>query len=142
MIENESTNEVDVLLEEPIIEVYQADQYLSFYDLAQHPDFLPAWKNQDSKKIEQVLYEMGADLTHGYEMNVCQHRSRIDAKLINGPRYTFKERQDAEWLPFRSTEDNIRITGDKEFTKDLNQINKRYKLGNILDSMAEGKKRK
>jgi hypothetical protein len=119
------------------------DNYLSFYDLSQHPEFLPAWKAQDKDKIEEILYFMGVDLTHGYEVQVCKHRSRIDAVLLDGPRWGFIERKDAEWVSTgMETETVIRNTGDREFSRDLAHMNERYKLGNILEGMAANKKRK
>ena len=120
------------------------NQYLGFYDLSQHSEFLPAWKAQDEAKIEKILEQMGCDLSHGYSVSACMHAARLDAKVrMMAPRWTFVERTDAEWISEgMAVEDLMRNTGDTEMTKDMSQMNRRYNLGAVLDAAASKNKRK
>lgn len=92
-------------------EAYLFDQYLSFLDLEYHKDWEAAWVGQDEKLFEQVLQEMGADLSTGWEITDCLHRSRFSGKVDRGPRVVFKERVDDYWIRNgMAVEDMVRST--------------------------------
>lgn len=113
-------------------EIY--DQYLSFVDLEKHPDWENAWKNQDEKKVNEILHSLGVDLDYGWEIDVCMHRVRTGKQAEYGPRFSFKERTDREWMRTNmALEDIIRNTPDKEFRKDMIGMSQRINLGSASD---------
>lgn len=95
------------------------DQYLGQLDMERHPLWEKAWIGQDKEAFEKVLYDLGADLDHGYEFNVCLYRSRMTNKVEYGVRVSFKERTDKWWTDnmmatsdiVRNTHNSIRATG-------------------------------
>lgn len=95
------------------------DQYLGQLDMEKHPLWEKAWKGQDQKAFEKILYDLGADLNYGYEFRVCLYRSRMTKKVEYGVRASFKERTDDWWVKnmmctsdiVRNTKDSIRATG-------------------------------
>jgi hypothetical protein len=92
-------------------ETCEYTQYLTQLDLEHHPDFAEAWKSQDQTKFEKVLNDMGVDLSYGYEISVCQCRSRISQKVETGMRISFRERSDQYWLKNgAAVEDIIELT--------------------------------
>jgi hypothetical protein len=101
------------------------DQYLSFLDLEEHPDWMAAWKAQDKEKVEEILYSMGCEIDAGYEIEVLMHRSRITQKVDYGPRVSYMERQDRVWKESgMSIEDQIRNCGDISLQNMLSGMNK------------------
>lgn len=105
--------------------VSEYDQYLSFLDLEQHPDWMEAWKAQDKDKVDQILYSMGCDLNCGYEVEVLLHRSRLSKQVEYGPRMSFKMREDKEWKRTgMSIEDAIHTTEDYSLKSMLQGMNK------------------
>lgn len=110
------------------------DQYLSFLDLENHPDWGSAWKSQNEKKVSEILHSLGVDLDYGWEISVCLHRSRISNKVEYGPRISFKERTDREWMRDNmAVEDIIRNTGDKSMREEMLVMSRRYNLGTATD---------
>lgn len=88
----------------------QFDQYLGQLDMENHPLWKEAWIGQDQKKFEQILHDMGADLSYGYEFRVCLHRARTSNKVEYGVRVGFKERTDKKWMSeMMAVEDIIRV---------------------------------
>lgn len=105
--------------------VSEYDQYLSFLDLEQHPDWLEAWKAQDKDKVDRILYSMGCDLTCGYEVEVLLHRSRLSKQVEYGPRMSFKMREDKEWKRTgMSIEDQIYTEQDYSLKSTLEGMNR------------------
>lgn len=98
------------------------DQYLSFLDMEKHPLWDEAWKGQNAEKFDQILYDMGADLSKGWEITMCLHRARTSNNVEYGPRVSFVERQDKWWVSnmmatsdiVRNTHDSIRATGMRQ----------------------------
>ena len=41
------------------------NQYLSFLDLERDPEWNTAWRAQDEKKVEELLYKYGANVKYG-----------------------------------------------------------------------------
>lgn len=112
------------------------DQYLGHLDLERHPLWEKAWKGQNQKLFEQVLYEMGADLNYGYEFTTCIHRARTSNAVEYGMRVSFKERTDKWWVNnmmavsdmVRNTHNSIRATGMREALNEDNPLNEAVKL--------------
>lgn len=98
------------------------DQYLGQLDMERHPLWDKAWKCQDQKAFEQIMYDLGADLDYGYDFRVCIYRSRMTNKVEYGVRVSFKERTDKWWVDnmmcasdiVRNTKDSIRATGMRQ----------------------------
>lgn len=95
------------------------DQYLGQLDMEQHPLWDKAWKGQDKQAFEQILHDLGADLSYGYDFRVCLYRSRMSNKVEYGVRVGFTERTDKWWVNnmmcasdiVRNTHNSIRATG-------------------------------
>lgn len=105
--------------------VSEYDQYLSFVDVEQHPEWLEAWKAQDKEKVDAILYSFGVDLENGYEVEINTHRTRLTQKIEYGPRFSFSERQDKVWKESgMSIEDQIRNCGDISLQNMLSGMNK------------------
>jgi hypothetical protein len=83
------------------------DQYYSFFDLEQHPDWAEAWRDQDEQRVSKILYSLGCDVNYGWEITVCNHRTRTTGQVEYGPRMSFKQRVDKEFQKYLSTEDLI-----------------------------------
>lgn len=89
-------------------EVFAFNQYLSMIDLSLHPKFLEYSKEWDEKILEEMLYDMGADIKkNGYEMYMQTHVPRTNEKMrIHCQRFVFTERTDKWWI------DNGMMLGD------------------------------
>lgn len=112
---------------------YLFDQYLSLKDLELLEDWesvwLPIWKAQDEATFMQLLYQLGADLELGYEVDVCNHRPRTQKQTYYGVRFSFMERQDQYWKGhMMELEDVIRTTEDEDLKEDLTAMSKRLTL--------------
>jgi hypothetical protein len=98
------------------------DQYLGQLDMEKHPLWKKAWVDQDKEAFEQILEDLGADISYGYDFRVCLHRSRMTNQVEYGVRVGFKERTDKWWTAnmlsvedlVRTTRGSIRATGMKE----------------------------
>lgn len=113
-------------------------QYLSFVDLELDPEWNTAWKAQDRKKVEELLYKYGADIRYGFGVEVCTHRPRVSNQVEHGPKIVFRERTDKEWLPYMSTEDRIASTTDSFLKADLMVMSKRSNFsGDLIDRFGE-----
>jgi hypothetical protein len=74
-----------------------ADYSLSFHDLSLVSGFTEALKCGNTKVFEEILKNNGMDISDGYEIVDCQHRT-LTGRVWNGPRVEAKERIDAAWL--------------------------------------------
>lgn len=107
------------------------DQYLGQIDMELHPLWEKAWIGQDQKAFEEILFDLGADLKHGYDFRVCLYRSRMTNKVEYGVRVGFKERQDKWWVSnmmdasdiVRNTHDSIRATGMRQCLNEDSPLN-------------------
>lgn len=107
------------------------DQYLGQLDLEKHPLWDKAWLGQDQKAFEQILNDLGADLSYGYDFRVCLYRSRMTNKVEYGVRVGFRERTDKGWMDemmcvsdiVRHTHNSLRATGMRECLNEDNALN-------------------
>ena len=114
------------------------NQYLSFLDLERDPEWNTAWKSQDEKKVEELLYKYGADVKFGWEVEVVMHRPRTSNSCEYGPKINFVSRTDKAWLPYLSTEDLIATTSDVFMKAELMGMNRRSNFsGALIDKYGE-----
>ena len=114
------------------------NQYLSFLDLERDPEWNTAWRAQDEKKVEELLYKYGADVKFGWEVEVCLHRPRTSNSAEYGPKVNFVERTDKEFAPYISTEDMIANTKDSFLKADLMVMSRRSNFsGDLIDKYGE-----
>lgn len=114
------------------------NQYLSFVDLEKDTEWNTAWREQDEKKVEKLLYKYGADVRFGWEVEVTLHRPRTSNSIDYGPKIIFKERTDKEWLPYMSTEDMIAATTDSYMKADMMVMSKCSNFsGDLIDKYGE-----
>lgn len=100
------------------------NQYLSFVDLEQHPEWNDAWKNQDKERVEAILYSLGADISNGWSIEVNLHRTRTTNKVEYGPRFCYTQRKDKAWQKWLSVEDLIETSNDWSLKLELQGMNK------------------
>lgn len=74
------------------------DATLSYYDLMNQPQFKQAVKDNDKKRMDELLYSVGVDISQGYETITCTHRPLGTNKEWHGPMIAYFERKDKEWL--------------------------------------------
>ena len=114
------------------------NQYLSFVDLEKDAEWNTAWRGQDEKKVEELLYKYGADVKFGFEVEVCLHRPRCSNQAEYGPKINFVQRGDKAWLPYLSTEDLIATTSDVFMKAELMGMNRRSNFsGDLIDKYGE-----
>jgi len=96
------------------IQPFEFNQFLSYIDLAKHPrwnEYAEFWKED---VLKELLYDMGADLSYGYETSMVTHRPRTENKVRHCQRVTFKEREDEFWINnYMQIEDVVRCTGSE-----------------------------
>ncbi|WYV99071.1 thymidylate synthase [Pseudomonas phage vB_PpuM-NoPa] len=93
---------------------------LSFHDLNLVTGFKEAYESGNTKFVEATLHTNGFDLTKGYELVRCTHRT-INRIEYTGIRVQGYERTDKDWLATgcASMEARIAAVGDKHLRKDL-----------------------
>jgi hypothetical protein len=74
------------------------DATLSYYDLMNQPEFKQAVKDNDKKRMDELLYSVGVNVSLGYETIICNHRPLGTNKEWHGPMICYTERTDKEWL--------------------------------------------
>lgn len=87
-----------VMKEEKRNKPAEFDQYLGQLDLEQHPLWDEAWLGQNQEAFEKIMYDLGADLSYGYDFRICMYRARTSNKTEYGVRVGFKERTDKHWM--------------------------------------------
>ena len=114
------------------------NQFLSFVDLERDPEWNTAWKAQDEKKVEELLYKYGANTEFGWAVEVCLHRPRTSNSAEYGPKVNFVERTDKEWLPYMNVEDMIANTKDSFLKADMMVMSRRSNFsGDLIDKYGE-----
>ncbi|AMR57531.1 hypothetical protein vB_PsyM_KIL4_0128 [Pseudomonas phage vB_PsyM_KIL4] len=90
------------------------DYALSFHDLALVDGFNEALTAGNIKIFEGILSTNGMDISMGYEIEDCTHRT-LTGKSWHGPRVAGQERLDKAWLATgcASLEAQIEATKDK-----------------------------
>lgn len=119
------------LRQERFDQPHDFDNYLGQLDLELHPQWDEAWSKQDKQLFEKVLFDLGADVSFGYDFTVCLYRSRMTNKVEYGLRASFKERTDAWWTKnmmdttdvVRNTHNSIRATGMRIGLNDNTPLN-------------------
>lgn len=97
-----------------------ADYALSFHDLMLVDGFKEAYEIQNSKVFESILQTNGFDVSLGYELVACNHRT-INNIEYYGIRVEGFERTDPAWIATgcASLEARIESTNDKSLRKTL-----------------------
>lgn len=97
-----------------------ADYALSFHDLNLVDGFKEAYETQNTKVFEAILQTNGFDVSLGYELVACNHRT-INNIEYYGIRVEGFERTDKAWLATgcASMDAQIEATKDKSLRKTL-----------------------
>lgn len=97
-----------------------ADYALSFHDLNMVDGFVEACEIENKKVFEAILFTNGMDVSLGYELVACNHRT-INKIEYYGIRVEGFERTDAAWLATgcASLEAQIEATNDKSLRHTL-----------------------
>lgn len=101
-----------------------ADYALSFHDLNMVDGFQEAVEIENKKVFEAILFTNGMEVSLGYELVACNHRT-INNIEYYGIRVEGFERTDKAWLATgcASMEAQIEATKDKSLRKELRQMN-------------------
>lgn len=96
---------------------------LSFHDLNLVDGFKDAFASQNVKLLDAILFTNGMDITLGYELVSCTHRT-INNIEYTGIRVNGFERLDANWLKSgcASIEAQIKSVGDIHLRHDLRKM--------------------
>lgn len=108
---------------------FKSYQYISEADLVN----LEGWKDDlpitNPKLFKEILFKHGAEVTQPIDELFDNHRMRTSNKTHNGRRWMFTERTDREWLNSGcATIEAYMAASDEETVKDMQQMNRRYKL--------------
>lgn len=97
-----------------------ADYSISFHDLMLVDGFNEAYETQNKKVFEAILQTNGFDVSLGYELVACNHRT-INKIEYYGIRVEGFERTDAAWIATgcASMEAQIESTKDKSLRHTL-----------------------
>lgn len=100
-----------------------ADYALSFHDLGLIDGFNEAYATGNKKVFEAILQTNGFDVSLGYEMVACNHRT-INNIEYYGIRVQGFERLDKAWLATgcASLEARIEATDDKALRRTLREM--------------------
>lgn len=119
----------------------QYNQYLSFSDLEVDPEWDDAWKGQDVAKVEELLYKYGCEVTHGWKVEVLNHRPRTSNIAVYGPRISFVARTDKEWEQYMTMEELIDKSTDRFMRAELKSMSRQSNFsGDLVDSHGKGEK--
>lgn len=96
---------------------------LSFHDLSLVDGFQDAFESQNTKVLEAILQTNGMDVSLGYELVHCTHRT-INKIEYTGVRVEGFERLDAAWLATgaASMEAQIEAVKDIHLRHDLRKM--------------------
>ena len=97
----------------------------SMIDLMQVDKFKQAAKFNNTKVMEEVLWELGLDTSQPYVFNECLHRALTTNIPVQGVRIEGYARSDKEWLndKYVPVEDIAYGMKDKSFGRELNSLN-------------------
>ena len=97
----------------------------SMTDLMQIDKFKQAAKFNNTKVMEEVLWELGLDTSQPYVFNECLHRALTTNIPVQGVRIEGYARSDKEWLndKYVPVEDIAYGMKDKSFGRELNSLN-------------------
>lgn len=128
--------------------LYCVEKNVSLYDLMQEPKANQAIKLEDKEELEEVLEQIGFDLSLGWEFSEpINHRPRTmkNNHTWTGPMVLGYERQDKEWLKsgFASEEAIIEYCPDPHLRAHLKTIGKQVNYtGALIDEMKKHAKHK
>jgi len=107
----------------------------SFYDLMQNAEFKKAVVEEDKKKMEELLFSIGFDISQGYDLVSVLHRPETTKQPWMGVRVEGFERTDKAWLdsPYASLEAHIGACPDASKRVHLAMLNPRGAISSWED---------
>ncbi len=79
------------------------------------PDFTYQWADENKKEFDEMLYQLGMDMTQPIERQMdIQHKNRL-GKVVICDRYVGYERTDSQWINsgYASVEAKDKASGNK-----------------------------
>lgn len=108
---------------------FKSYQYISEADLINLDVWQPDLPTTNAKLFKEILFKHGAEVTQPIEELFDTHRMRTSNKTHTGRRWLFVERCDRQWLQSGcATIEAYMASSDEETVKDMQQMNRRYKL--------------
>lgn len=114
---------------------------LSLYDLLAQKEFNLAMREGDDKRIDELLYSVGVDVSLGYQVVERLHRPLSTKQVVNGSVVIYTERTDKEWIGSgaASMEAIIASVKDSSVRAEMRAMQDAYMSTGKLISMLEGK---
>lgn len=113
---------------------------LSLYDLLAQKEFNLAMREGDDKRIDELLYSVGVDVSLGYQVVERLHRPLSTKQVVNGSMVIYTERTDKEWIGSgaASMEAIIASVKDSSVRAEMRSMQDAYMSTGKLISMLEG----
>lgn len=113
---------------------------LSLYDLLAQKEFNLAMREGDNKRIDELLYSVGVDVSLGYQVVERLHRPLSTKQVVNGSMVIYTERTDKEWIGSgaASMEAIIASVKDSSVRAEMRAMQDAYMSTGKLISMLEG----
>lgn len=113
---------------------------LSLYDLLAQKEFNLAMREGDDKRIDELLYSVGVDVSLGYQVVERLHRPLSTKQVVNGSVVIYTERTDKEWIGSgaASMEAIIASVKDSSVRAEMRSMQDAYMTTGKLISMLEG----
>lgn len=105
-------------------------QVLSFFDLFLDQEFKKAYMAQDKKRVDELLFVVGVDVTKEYHVIDRLHRplSFKTNDIVKGPMLEYEQRVDKQWLssPYATWEEKLEACEDVTLKDQLGYISFEY----------------
>lgn len=113
---------------------------LSLYDLLAQKEFNLAMREGDDKRIDELLYSVGVDVSLGYQVVERLHRPLSTKQVVNGSMVIYTERTDKEWIGSgaASMDAIIASVKDSSVRAEMRAMQDAYMSTGKLISMLEG----
>ena len=113
---------------------------LSLYDLLAQKEFNLAMREGDDKRIDELLYSVGVDVSLGYQVVERLHRPLSTKQVVNGSMVIYTERTDKEWIGSgaASMEAIIASVRDSSVRAEMRAMQDAYMSTGKLINMLEG----
>ena len=113
---------------------------LSLYDLLAQKEFNLAMREGDDKRIDELLYSVGVDVSLGYQVVERLHRPLSTKQVVNGSMVIYTERTDKEWIGSgaASMEAIIASVKDSSVRAEMRAMQDAYMSTGKLISMLKG----
>ncbi len=116
-------------------------QVWSMIDLMSQPEFKAAVVANDTKKMNELLFEVGVDTNYDWEIITRLHKPLTypnSSDPINGPMIQYTQRKDKAWEKYMTTEELIDNNDDVFMKAELMSMNRQSNFsGDLIDNFGD-----